>query len=156
MQTARILTLLGFLFVWCGTGVGSASACSCQPPPEGVRGADQIKACQFERATDVVLGRIVSVRAGEDTVRGGYRVVVATMRIASTLKGAVAPGDISVLTGFGTGDCGIASFLLVGIAWDRDVTLEVRKIPDLPGEYVVDMCGYGEMARAPNLNLPTR
>jgi hypothetical protein len=147
----RIGTLISFLFIWLSTGLGTAVACSCPQPPGNVnlRDEDQIIAWKLERATNVVRGRILDVRAGQDVLRGGQRIVVAKMKAESVVKGEVPLGDLTLLTGFGTGDCGIASWLLVGIAWHRDMVLEVRRIPELPNEYMVDMCGYGEMTSYP-------
>jgi hypothetical protein len=125
--------------------MGDALACSCTRP-ERVLTDDEYKAWTFDRATNVVRGRILDVRAGDDVLRGGQRMVVAKMKAESVVKGEVPLGDLTLLTGFGTGDCGIAAWLLVGIAWQRDVVLEVRGAPELPREYVVDMCGYNQMA----------
>jgi len=117
---------------------------------------DEYRSWALERAANVVQGRIVDIRAGEDTIRFSHRFVVAKIRVVSVVKGDVPTGDLTILTLFGVGDCGIPAFLLAGIAWDRDVTLEVRKIPDNPNEYMVDMCGYGTMAPDPNLTKPQR
>jgi hypothetical protein len=140
----RIGTLISFLFIWLSIGLGTAVACSCRSPPENVnvRDEDQIRAWKLERAANVVRGRIVDIRAGDDTIRGGRRIVVAKMKVNSVVKGDVPLGDLTILTMFGLGDCGIASFLLAGVASDGDVTLEVRRIPELPSEYMVDICGY--------------
>jgi hypothetical protein len=112
------------------------------PPPENVRGEEQIGAWRLQRAVNVVQGRIVDVRAGEDIVRGGRRVVVGRMKVNGVVKGNVPVGDLTILTML---ECGLATFLLAGVALDREVTLEVRAIPELPGEYVIDMCGYYRM-----------
>jgi|SRR5215510_419208 len=138
-------TLTAFLpFVILGAAMGDALACSCTRP-ERVLTNDEYRAWTFERATNVVRGRILDVHAGQDVLRGGQRIVVAKMKAESVVKGEVPLGDLTLLTGFGTGDCGIASWLLVGIAWQRDLVLEVRRIPEVPNEYWVDMCGHGEM-----------
>ena len=142
-------TLTVFLpVVFLGAAMGDASACSCAQPARALTDGEY-KAWTFERATNVVRGRILDVRAGQDVLRGGQRIVVGKMKAESVVKGEVPLGDLTLLTGFGTGDCGIASWLLVGIAWQRDMVLEVRRIPELPNEYMVDMCGYGEMTSSP-------
>ena len=107
--------------------------------------SDEYRSWTFERAANIVRGRISDIRAGDDTLRAGRRMVVAKMTIASVVKGDMPTGDATILTMFGVGDCGIPDFLLTAIAWQRDVIVEVRKIPELPGEYVVDMCGYGQI-----------
>jgi hypothetical protein len=142
-------TLKAFLpLAFLGATMSDALACSCERPPRALTD-DEYRAWTFERATNVVRGRILDVHAGQDVLRGGQRIVVAKMKAASVVKGEVPLGDLTLLTGFGTGDCGIASWLLVGIAWQQDIVLEVRRIPDLPNEYAVDMCGHGEMTPSP-------
>lgn len=140
---ARVGASLFTLLCWLAM-TGNALACSCVRPDRQLTGAEY-DSWSFERAAHVVRGRIVDIRAGTDTTRGGRRIVVAKMRIASVVKGDVPTGDATILTMFGTGDCGIPAFLLTAIAWDREIILEVRKVPELPGEYVVDMCGYGRI-----------
>ena len=129
---------------------GPAAACSCLAIPDNVRaaGTDQVKAWMLEHATDVVRGRITDVRAGDDVTRNGNRVVVAKIKVSSVVKGDLPVGEKTILTRFGTGDCGIASALLVSIARQRDIILEVQKNADFPGELFVDMCGYGEITPA--------
>src|ERR1700754_3984445 len=119
-------TLTAFLpVVFLVASMGDALACSCMRRPERVLTEDEYKTWTFEQATNVVRGRILDVHAGQDVLRGRTRMVVAKMKAESVVKGEVPLGDLTLLTGFGTGDCGIASLLLVGIAWQRDVVLEV-------------------------------
>jgi hypothetical protein len=142
-------TLKAFLPVmFLGAAMGEALACSCESPPRALTD-DEYRAWKFERTTNVVRGRILDVHAGQDVLRGGQRFVVAKMKVELVVKGEVPLGDLTLVTGFGTGDCGIASALLVGIAWQRDFVLEVRRIPELSNEYWVGMCGYGEMTPYP-------
>jgi len=146
MSVGRIQALLLSACVWLAVGMGSAAACSCPwvLEEENLPREDFAKR-RFEQATDVVRGQIVDLRAGETVLRQGHRIVVAKMKITSTVKGDIPPGEATILTMFGVGDCGIAASLLTAIAWQRDAILEVRKLPELPGEYMVDMCGYGRI-----------
>ncbi len=143
-----------FLALACiSASTGGATACSCVRPDQQLTDKEY-ETWTYERAANVVRGRIVDLRAGLDTVKGGHRMVVAKMKIDFVIKGDVPIGDATILTGFGTGDCGIPHALLTGIAWDRDLVIEVRKIPELPREYVVDMCGYGKIFAMPGLEAP--
>jgi hypothetical protein len=121
-----------------------AAACSCPVPPADAKGPLE-KTWKLEHATDVVRGRITDVHAGDGITRGSRPMVVAKMNVSSIVKGDLPVGETTILTGFGTGDCGIAGVLLVSVAWQRDLILEVRQDPSFPGEFVADICGYGEV-----------
>ena len=119
----------------------STYACQCTDPP-GVRG-EELSLLRLKQATDVVRGRITDVQASVETKRNGLPVVVAHMNVTSVVKGDTQIGNATIITGFGTGDCGIPGFLLHAIARDREVTLQVKWRPEVPKEYWIDMCGYG-------------
>jgi hypothetical protein len=138
--------------MFCMTGWQSVLACSCADSRIGQKEMSQEERlrARLDKATNVVRGRITSVKTDDSTVREGHRFVEAQMNVASDVKGSVPIGAATLITGFGTGDCGIAGFLLVAIARERDVTLEVRNDPKTPGEYWVDMCGYGWLDPAPS------
>jgi hypothetical protein len=119
----------------------------------------EINARRFARAEIVARGKVISARAGEDVLLplspsviagagsatlSSSRAVVADFKVVSTKKGNVAE-RITLYTGFGTGDCGIASGFLIAIAWDREVSLALQPISGVPDSYAVNMCGYAEM-----------
>jgi hypothetical protein len=123
-----------------------AAACSCPSLPVNLKTPDQIQAWKLEHAADVVRGRITDLQAGDATMRSGAQIVVAKIDVSSVLKGNLPLGEKTILTGFGSGDCGIADFLLLSIAWQRDLILEVANTPDFPGEFSANSCGYGRVS----------
>jgi hypothetical protein len=149
-QIARNIAVIVSVGVGAAVGLGSAFACSCEQPPPNVdiRDEKQLRAWKLEKANDVVRAQILSVSAGDDILLEGQRFVAAQVKIASVLKGGIPPGDATILSLFGGGDCGIGPSLLLAYGWRHDVILEVRKIPDRPGKYLADMCGYGQTTPA--------
>jgi hypothetical protein len=146
---------LAVAFAALGGGVQRAAACSCVQPENAAKMTDkELLSWRLERATDVVRGRIVDVQAGEDTKRNGFRVVTARMKVTSIVKGDASIGNATLVTGFGTGDCGIPHMLLYAVARDSDVTFSVKKDPATPGEFWVDMCGYGTLDPVPTKSDP--
>jgi hypothetical protein len=107
---------------------------------------EELDVWHLDRAQIVVSGRVTDIHAGENVKRAGNRTVVAKLNVKSVLKGAVPLGEMTLLTGFGTGDCGLAGALMFAAAGNRDLTLEVRRIPELPDEYAVSICGYGKLS----------
>lgn len=123
------------------------------------REEEERTARRIAKAEIVVRGKVASVRAGEDvlmpsspSVLAGVgsatltsaRAVVADFKVVSTVKGKVAE-RITLYTGFGTGDCGIASGFLIAVAWDREVSFALQPISGIPNSFAVNMCGYAEM-----------
>jgi hypothetical protein len=119
---------------------------------------------KIAKADIVVRGKVVSFQGGENVVfsspaivsgagsatLASARVVSAEFRVLKSIKGKTAE-NITLLTGFGTGDCGIASAFLVAVAWDREVSFSLQRIDGASNSYFVNMCGYGEMhERTPN------
>jgi hypothetical protein len=102
----------------------------------------------MSKAQDVVRGKITAMRAGKDVQVGGgaqaVRMVAGTLAVDETLKGSVS-GEIDVVTGFGTGDCGIPGLFLASIAWDRAVEVELHRIGGPKQMFSVDMCGYNKV-----------
>jgi hypothetical protein len=156
MRFGRAGVLLLSACVWLAASIGTATACSCAwKDQEGKLSDEEFAKRRLDEAVDVVRGRIVDFRAGDETVRNfpvgdgmvnkGARVVAAKMVIASTIKGDVPPGGATILTLFGIGDCGIPHILFGAIAFRTDVILELRKLPGMPREYFVDMCGYSHV-----------
>jgi hypothetical protein len=139
----RVLTYWLAVVFWIG-GLGGAFACQCADPP-GIKNEEPLR-LRLEKATDVVKGRITQVNASESTKRNGFPVVVAQMKVTSVVKGEIPLGDITIVTGFGDGDCGIPGLFLSAIARGNDATLSVSKNPEVAGEYWVGMCGYGKVA----------
>jgi hypothetical protein len=114
-SVGRIQALLLSACVWLTAGIGSAAAyTSPWKDKEGNLSNEEFAKRRLEEAVDVVRGRIVDFRAGDETVRNfpigdgtvnkGARVVAAKMIITSTIKGDVSPGDATILTLFGIGD----------------------------------------------------
>lgn len=151
----RVAAYLIVVLASFGSALSSAAACSCPRPAENLA-EDAYMAWKFEQATDVVRGRILDIRAGDDTRRSGKRIVVARMNVETVMKGDVSKGETTILTAFGVGDCGIPHYLLYSVGWDRDIILEVSKVAEYPGEYFVSMCGYGKIPPDPNLAPPKR
>jgi len=123
-----------------------AKACSCADS-DGLRG-EALMSARLQKAQDVVRGKFVALAAGHDVVREGRRLVIGRLQIDETLKGDLK-GEIEVVTGFGTGDCGSPSAFLFSIAWDRQVDIEIRKTTGNDPLYAVDICGYGKVLPAP-------
>lgn len=137
--------------VWCALalavafGGSSALACTCREAPAGLKD-DALVQWKRDKAEAILRGRIVSLRAGEGVVLAEGKLVTAEMEVEAVDKGALtASGRVQLATGFGVGDCGIPSWMLMAIAWKRTVNIEVRTAPEVPGVFYADMCGYGEM-----------
>ncbi len=142
-RTVRVAAL-GFASIM--GAVDYAHACSCADLLS--RGDEALMA----RAQDVVRGKIISMRAGKDVqLRSGARqarMVAATMAIEAAVKGELS-GEIEVVTGFGTGDCGIPGLFLASIAWDRPVELELHRVDTHEHTFSVHMCGYNKVLPKP-------
>lgn len=138
---------LAVMLVCLGGGLREAAACSCVLPDNAGRMTKkELDAWHFERAQTIVSGRVTEVHAGDGVTRSDRRVVVAKLKVASVLKGDAPVGEMTLLTGFGNGDCGLAVALLVAASGDTDLEVEVEKVPEFPNEYAVNMCGYGKLA----------
>ncbi|SFI06180.1 hypothetical protein SAMN05216304_101663 [Bosea sp. OK403] len=103
---------------------------------------------RLQKAKDVVRGKFISLNAGRDVVREGRRLIVGKLQVDETLKGDLK-GEIEVVTGFGTGDCGVPDALLISIAWDRQIDLEISRSGGQDPLYSVNMCGYGKVLPMP-------
>lgn len=132
-------------------GAGDALACSCERPDRQLTDAE-FRAWSFERAVDVVRGRILEVKATRTGLDGDYPIFTAKMNVVAAVKGNAPTGEIvlSTLPGvaFERADCGAAHLLLAGIVARTDLAVEVKKMPERPDEYWIDLCGYAELARA--------
>jgi len=127
-----------------GLCVSSAVACSCARPERTLRD-DEYRAWTLERAKNVVRGDIISVQTGTDTSASDVPVVLVRMNVRDVLKGDARTGDVTLVTLFGGGDCGIGPQLLAGFGNNRELTIEVTSPPAAPSSYYyVDMCGYGQ------------
>ena len=141
-DVARILAGLLCVVVVVSVSATRSEACSCERPPESVNSFDDHQKWMFERAVDVVQGRITEIRADASTVREGVPVVAAKMKATKVVKGSVALGDLTLVTDVRS-SCGIPNFLLQSVASETDVVIEVRKVADGQNEYWVSFCGYG-------------
>jgi len=118
-------------------------ACSCERPPTELKDKEYA-AWTFERAKNVVRGDIVGVQTGIDASAKDFPVVFVRMNVRDVLKGEARTGDVTLVTLFGVGDCGIGPQLLAGFGNNRELTIEVRSPPEAPNAYYVDMCGYAQ------------
>ncbi len=154
---ARAAALFLSLALWFGIGLDAASACSCERAPANIRGFEQQKAWEFARATNVVRGKIINVRAGDGVVRYGRNVVLFTMRVQAVLKGDVPAGDVTIVTNASSAMCGMGERLLGAAEGGSDISLELRT-EDLttartaPGEFYASYCGYFLFGSDPNLS----
>jgi hypothetical protein len=129
--------------------VDCAVACSCVRPDVELNEKDY-KAWSLERAKNVVKGDIVGVRASRDLAFEGWHMVAVQMKVNEIVKGEAATGDVTLYTGFGTGDCGLGPQLLLTLGFNHELSIEVTKqwIVDAaalkPNEYFVSMCGYAD------------
>jgi hypothetical protein len=110
----------------------------------------------LQRATNVIQGRIVEIQAGESTVRDGRRVVLATMKVTSVVKGSLSSADVVLVTTFGGGDCGIGGMLLSSAGTGGEVALEVHKAAERENEFWVGLCGYGDFSVGQKRRRPAR
>lgn len=117
-----------------------AHACSCM----GSRDETVLMA----EAEYVVRGKVTAMRAGADVTlkMQGWngRIVAGTLKVDQQLKGDLA-GEIEILTGFGTGDCGVPGLLLTSIAWDRQIDVQLRKAGTKDRSYFIEMCGISKL-----------
>jgi len=133
--------------------IGGAAACTCRQPRPGDADFDVYRKdpqeWSFARAAIVVRGRILSVKtpgwwSSDGTVR-------ATMRVTAVLKGVVPPGDLTLLTGSGGGDCGFGSDFEDIAGSPREVALEVVPVTGTSedkGAYGVGLCRYSDWTTA--------
>ena len=56
-------------------------------------------------------------------------------------------GTVKVFSGLGMGDCGAGATFLGAVAYDADVSVELKPIFKAPNSYAMDMCGYMESHR---------
>ncbi|MGA2055187.1 MAG: hypothetical protein ABSG88_07735 [Bradyrhizobium sp.] len=134
-----------------GGSVRDASACSCELLANaGHMTKEELSAWSFDRAKTVVTGRVTDVHANTSTKRGERSVVVAHLDVSSVQKGDVPLGDVTIVTGYGGGDCGIPEALFYALGQNRDLTVELQKDsiyqPESPGEYTVTMCGFAKLS----------
>jgi hypothetical protein len=131
----------------------SAEACTCGDRLSGGSETDQ-KSERLSKAEIVVTGRVVGMRAGRDigdfamtpnvaSATSTGRAVVATFAIDEVVKGNVTGTEVEVMSGFGTGDCGLAGGFLGAIAYDQKITMQLTSLPgrDRPIFYS-DICSY--------------
>jgi hypothetical protein len=147
---ARVIALLPLLAIWLGVSSDTASACSCEPPPASVRSFAATKAWQFEKASTVVRGRILSIRAGDDAVRQGRRIVLVTMRVHAVLKGSAETGDTTFVTRASSVSCGMGEALLTAAEGGQDLSIELSTIPEFSGERSASWCSYYLFGPDPN------
>jgi hypothetical protein len=130
-----------------GASVRDVEACQCDLLNNTQNmTSEELNAWRFDKAKVVVSGRVVDVHAGLDTGPSGTRMVVGRLRVSSVLKGDAPLGDLTVFTGFGTGDCGFAGGLLMALPQNRDVTIELKTEVKSPSGYIVDICGFGKLS----------
>jgi hypothetical protein len=105
---------------------------------------DELSRLRLERATDVVQGRIVEVRADKSTVRDGFPVAIAKMKVSSVVKGKIPTGDLTLVTAIGSEACGMAETLLSGVGANREMILGIgrRSTSRNKREYEISTCGY--------------
>jgi hypothetical protein len=150
MAPARHVTLFAVFLAASNWGATTAAqACSCLDDFEQASGSrmsgEQINDRRFDKASDVVGGKFVSMSAS-----AGERAMAVhgTMQITKVLKGNLS-GAIDVYTGFGPGDCGVPGIFLASIALDEDVQVSVDRAGAPEGGYVISMCGYLKVPPAP-------
>jgi hypothetical protein len=144
----RACLALAILLASLGGGVRGAVACSCVRPENAPTMTDEeLQSWRFGRAQIVVSGAVTDFHAGEDTLRDGKRVVVANLRVKSVLKGDAAIGDMTLVTGFGGGDCGLSAPLFFSSSGGWDLIVEVQRMPELGTgtDYAVTICGYSKL-----------
>jgi hypothetical protein len=120
-----------------------AQACTCDLGRDQ-RSDAEAKVDRLAQAQTVARLRVRSIVAGADVTLAERRVVRAAVTLENVVKGS-ADGVSTIVTLFGAGDCGIASALLLAVAWDRSITLELKPVPGHPNTAYADMCGYGEI-----------
>jgi hypothetical protein len=127
-----------------GFCASSAAACSCVRPDRALTD-DEYRTWTLERAKNVVRGDIVSIQTGTESSTKDSPVVLVRMNVRGVLKGEARAGDVTLVTLFGVGDCGIGPQLLAGFGNNRELTIEVTSPPAAPSSYYyVDMCGYAQ------------
>lgn len=159
----RHIPALALAVIWFAFTAEPARACTCAAPPENIykAGHAAIQNWRFEKAANVVRGRIVSLETGEEKTGEKIRAVIAIMKVSKALKGNVTAPRIAVVTGFGLGDCGIPSAFLSSVALDRDVELEIyeagadktarsvigtsTQLPAGTRPYTANSCGFGRI-----------
>jgi hypothetical protein len=111
---------------------------------------EELQSWRFDRAKIVVTGKVTDVHASADTKRGEWRVVVGHFKVNSILKGDVPLGDVTILTGFGDGDCGLAGGLFYALAQNRDLTVELQTQSqyqrEFEREYTANICGFAKLS----------
>jgi hypothetical protein len=156
----RRLLAVALVVVGClSANVGNAMACSCEGPEKELT-PKEYAAWTLARAKNVVKGDLVDVRAGGDASQNGRPVVLARMKVKEVVKGDAATGDVTLVTGFGTGDCGLGPWLLAMLNGTRELTIEVSPeglwpfdAPLKAKEYFVQMCGHAYATPVPSGGL---
>jgi len=106
----RACLALAIALVGLGGGVREATACSCVRPENAKNMTeDEELSWRLGRAPVVVSGVVTDFHSGEGVTRNGEKVVVAKFKVKSVLKGEAPTGEISLVTGFGGGDCGLSA-----------------------------------------------
>jgi len=136
-----------------GGSIRDAAACSCELLAKAKVSnmtKEELNAWSFDRAKIVVTGRVTDVHANIDTKRDGWRVVVAHLDVRSVQKGEVPLGDVTIVTGFGGGDCGFPEGLFYALGQNRDLTVELQTISqyqrEFQAEYTVNICGFAKLS----------
>jgi hypothetical protein len=143
----RVCLALAIAFAALSSGLREAAACSCvRPENASTLTEDELLSWRFDRARIVVSGVVTDFRAGEDAIREGRRVVVASLKVNSVLKGDATIGKMSLVTGFGGGDCGLSGPLFLSSSGGWDLAVEVQKIPGPGNDYSVTSCGYSKLS----------
>lgn len=118
-------------------------------------------ASRLDRAAIVVRGKFVGMQAGDgvdlpdqrpgeqssnvasQTVFPGRQIAVGTLKVSEAVKGQVS-GTVKVFSGLGMGDCGAGAMFLGAVAYNVDVSVELKPIFKAPDSYAMDTCGYME------------
>ena len=129
-------------------GVREAAACTCALPENAKNMTeDEVLSWRLGRAPVVVSGVVTDFHSGEGVTRDGKQVVVAKFKVKSVLKGDAPTEEVSLVTGFGGGDCGLSAPLFWSSQGGWDLALEVEKLPEQTDEYSVTSCGYSKLVQ---------
>ncbi|MFM8749754.1 hypothetical protein [Rhabdaerophilum sp.] len=126
---------------------------------EASKRENEINIKRMARANIIVRGKMVYVRAGEDVLLPSgpafssgtqsatplsLRAVVADFKAMNAIKGKT-DNRITIYTGFGIGDCGLASGFLFAVASDREISIALKPFPGVPNAYGASICEYAEL-----------
>ncbi|MEZ5872234.1 MAG: hypothetical protein R3D32_10345 [Nitratireductor sp.] len=140
-------------------------ACQCADVLEARTGSGPVDltALREKKAQNIIRGNVVEFVAGPyskvikstgaelslngtniasmTTAGGDFPMALTTISINETVKGQ-AKGIIRVLTGMGTGDCGVPELFFGALAYQADIEFEVTPVEGASNLYSVDMCSY--------------